>query len=612
MATKTKTRVSPSTKKALNELRKERARKQAEIAQERLERIRIVDQAFAERQTPYSLDQMAEVRFNSQRSRAVLRLQRSVMDAIRMGTHSRQITAKDGSPMHITVNFEEDPAGKMLKGWNNGNQLYIGINDALFKEATHMAGYTLSRPELCEMVMDALVGIGYHEIGHSVHSPNYQRLLNICAMKFRDEFDWPNWKQCLNALDDQRMETAQAIWSPNLARSFTSMVTLAITSDSRANLMHGRFYLPKAMQEEAESDYETVYGSDALQAMSAAVDAYLVAKSYDEMADAVAAYVAAVPEGGPSGFGEEHEQADVVDQDDDAGATDEQIAEDGEAIEGAMNKVGDSAGDKAPSNRAKNMAQEFQRSMQESNLGVMTAPENTMKPEHLAKAEALGHDIANRLRTAAAGNAHRWAERERQGIVNGFNYKTRTQRSDMNFFRGERGSASLGFDLDVVVLLDVSGSMSWWLDELSIMGHAVKAACDELGAHCMVGLYSETYVVLYGADDKADGRQCEVEGGTHPKMAFEDVANQRSDVRHEKDQLVIVMTDGMFSCPIAPYEDTNQHWIGVALDSSEGSEWAKTSSLRSNGFQETRSISDPIEVAAVLENWLRDTVVVTS
>lgn len=650
MATKAKTRVSASTKKALNEMRKARAERQAEMAKERIERINAVNAAFAQRERePHVL---TDARMESSYQRARQQVQRSVIDSISMGTHSRQLfywadkevkcldgegnpsttTIRVKRPIDIEVNFfegaadEDDDENEVskdnedspLSGWNNSKKIYVGINGELFAEATSMQGFQFVNRDVAETIFDALIGVGYHEIGHSVHSPNYDRLLNIAAMKYRDQFtDRDFWWDCLNSLDDQRMETAMVMWSPNLARSLTSACALILTSASRFNLMHGRFYLPAEVQEEARADYEAAYGADNAQGVADAIDAYLVAESYDEMADALAAFVALVPEckgKGKSRIGRRG-KGDMTDQPEGAGASDAQVKKDGKAIAKDKDKLQNGSVGSDATNAAKEMARDFQRDMGTEGYGTIDVPEEKMTTENLAAADALGQDIARRLRSAAAGNAHRWADRQRQGIVNGFQYKTRPSRAEMNFFRAEAGSASLGFDLDVVVLLDVSGSMGSYIDELSICGHAIKAACDELGTHCTVGLYSNSYQVLYPSYEKASGIQLEPLGSTRPKLAFEDVYNQRSDVRHSKTQLVIVLTDGHFSCPIAPYEDTNQHWIGVALDSNAENEgpsislMTKVAGLRRNGFQDTEVISNPIQLAAVLENWLHDTVV---
>ena len=166
-----------------------------------------------------------------------------------------------------------------------------------------------------------------------LHSPNYQRLLNICRLqrwKFRDE---DGRLAQLEAIEHstpwttKRMETAQAIWSPSLARSFH------IDGDAghhqrQPGQPDARPLLPaEGMQEKAESDYETVYGSNTLQAMSAAVGLPRHQELRRDGRRGGRLHWQRCPRR-PSGFGEEHEQADVVDQDDDAGTTDEQIAED--------------------------------------------------------------------------------------------------------------------------------------------------------------------------------------------------------------------------------------------------------------------------------------------
>ena len=639
MATKRKTRVSATTKTHLNDLRKERAKRQAEMSAQRTETLKAAMQAIKDRaEAAGTID---EARQQSRRSRATAQVKRSAIDAIRMGAQSRRITDDDGRPVEVQVDFSIAGDTTTLRGWNNGKRLYVGMGQHLFEVATKLDGYRFADQKLVDIVMDSLVGVGYHEIGHSIHSPNYEKLLTHAYS--RDAWAASHgtgamWKNGLNALDDQRMETAMVLWSPNLARSLTSVVTLVVAPNNtwaaenlteldpdRFALMHGRFYLPTEMQQSARDDFEAAYGAARTQDVADAIDAYLVARNFDEMADALIAFMKATSEppanpndpdapGIPSGFDGGN---DLEDQPDDAGADADQIAADGDAI-------ADAAGDMKSgtfqdqhqtdkvSSQAESMADQFRGQMAGNNLGQMFQPTEKMHEYDLSKADALGRDIAQRLRTAAAGNSLRWVERSRQGVVNGFQYRTRTQRSDMHFFRQEQGTNSLGFDLDVTVLLDVSISMGSQMEKLSIVGHAIKLACDEIGAHCNVGLFAEEYVTLYSEDSTATGLALSTNGGTEPRMAFEDVENHRSNARHVKPQLVIVLTDGQFSRHISPYEEDNQHWIGIGLEGGGFTADQLQQMLLGNGFEEIRTIQDPIEVASVLENWLHDTVVTHS
>jgi hypothetical protein len=619
MATKPKTRVSASTKKALNDLRKQRAATMAEIAETRTQQILRVNETMKYREN--EVEARETQRHSSQQGRAKSRARRSAVYAINMGAHSRRIKARDGSPIEVEVNFAA--ATRTLKGWTNFNKVYVGVNSDVFDSAMELEGYQFRSPDSADMMMDSIIGVGFHEIGHNIHSPNYDRVLTIARMKDGDAFDQKTFRKCLNCLDDQRMETAMAIWSPNLARSYTSMITLLLRGSTRLNLMHGRFYLPKTMQEAARADYETAYGIDARRAVEAAIDAFLVADSYDAMADALISYFYATNLGrnceGGGIPGDDDDGDDMVDQADDEGMTDEEVAEDADAIKDAMKDRKDKG--KSPSNQAKNMADDFKSDMAGSNMGDIYKPVAQMHPDDLATADALGRDIAQRLRSAAAGNGLRWQERSRHGVVNGFNYRTRPNRAEMNFFRQETGTSSLGFDIDVSVLLDVSGSMADHMGHLSIVGHAIKLACDELGAYCTVGLYSSGYTVLYPADEKAGGIRLSAETSTVPRMAFEDLPNHRAPGRRQKTHLVIVVTDGQFVRHIAPYEDANQHWLGVAISENDGinstpgevvSDRNLINGLERNGFEETRLIRDPLQIAAVLENWLHDTVVVAA
>lgn len=634
MATKRKTRVSATTKKALNDLRKDRAVRQAAIAEARTNQILTAQAAIRDRE--YNTRQIPNLKSAAAALKAEANFRRSAVESIRMGAHSRRVKDTKGRPIEIEVRFSASDSSLTLSGWNSFDKIYVGVGRDLFRAATAMINYRFVNKDLTDQLMDAVIGIGYHEIGHSIHSPNYEDVLDICRANHPTQYSEAGWHTALNVLDDQRMETAMAIWSPNLARSFTSMVNLAIVhpvvdglgqlspkpTPNRFPLLHGRFYLPKEIRQQAREDYVADFTEDVADAVAAAIDSFIGASTNAEMAQAVADYVEAtapqvarVGMSQPSGmnYGEYGTGGDdLLDQPVDAGASEEELAADAEAIGEARQSMESGtfqSETQGVSRQAKAMADDYLRSVSSSQVtSDVSAPTELMSDEDHAKAEKLGRDIAQRLRTSAAGNAHRWTDRTATGVVNGFRYRTRPSRADMNFHRAEQGSSSLGFDLDVTVLLDMSTSMNDVMDEVSIVGHAIKQACDELGSNCTVGLFSESYTVLYQSDARASGIQVESGGCTDPLRAFEDIENHRSHVRHEKPQLVIVMTDGEFNRHIAPYQADNQHWIGVALDTND-SEERLVQALDTNGFEEIHVITDTLEVAEILENWLHDTVV---
>lgn len=166
-------------------------------------------------------------------------------------------------------------------------------------------------------------------------------------------------------------------------------------------------------------------------------------------------------------------------------------------------------------------------------------------PDPLLTHEAtkLNRGLRNLMEQARAEKAPSWQRNQRHGIIDVIRYKTRSA-GDMEFFT----DYALGGDMHlpnmaVSLLLDGSGSMQAYNDDLATAAFGVKSACDVVGVPCTVTVYDTSPFLLWDADDRPMEVPFDIvpNGGTDPKSTLDLLDDQM----HGKDHhLVIIMTDG--------------------------------------------------------------------
>jgi hypothetical protein len=227
------------------------------------------------------------------------------------------------------------------------------------------------------------------------------------------------------------------------------------------------------------------------------------------------------------------------------------------------------------------------------------------------EAAAAAHNLATELEqsfyASTMDSAPQWMEQQRRGVLNVIRYVTH-QPGDIEFFRAWQEDDAPGFNLAVSVLLDYSGSMSGYTEELAQAGYATKLACEKLGVPCTVTLWDTGAQVLWDANETAEYLPVvQANGGTDPSVALADLVNQR----HEKAQhVVLIMTDGEWqdntgkSGYLAAYKESGRIVIGCGFNSGNGSSDHLAEKLRRYGCDESYAIKSLMEIPALLEQTL--------
>jgi Mg-chelatase subunit ChlD len=159
-------------------------------------------------------------------------------------------------------------------------------------------------------------------------------------------------------------------------------------------------------------------------------------------------------------------------------------------------------------------------------------------------------------------------------------------------------------ELEMVLLLDVSGSMSGYTHSLSEATWAIRQSVDDLEGKCTVLTYcSGPHRVLSKPSDRPDGRMFSLTawGGTDPKSALEEAYNilVESQMRN---RLCVILTDGCWwepswtasnkRTPNQMIEAINQAGITTVIALLGGS-----TGDEQHGCQFAAKIDNPIELA---------------
>ena len=108
-------------------------------------------------------------------------------------------------------------------------------------------------------------------------------------------------------------------------------------------------------------------------------------------------------------------------------------------------------------------------------------------------------------------------------------------------------------DIETVVLLDNSGSMSWTMEQAADSAWAIKRSMDKIGAATTVVTFSDDARLLYSSKEKAKVTKAYsgVDGGTDPMQALE-YAKYVFASSERAIKILIVITDGQWFNGSAP------------------------------------------------------------
>jgi hypothetical protein len=227
--------------------------------------------------------------------------------------------------------------------------------------------------------------------------------------------------------------------------------------------------------------------------------------------------------------------------------------------------------------------------------------------EATAAAVNLATELEQSFYASTMDAAPAWVEQQRRGVLNVLRYRTR-QPGDAEIFKQWTEDDQPGFNIAVSLLLDYSGSMGGYTEELAQAGYATKLACMKLGIPCTVTLWDTGAQVLWDANEEADSLPViESAGGTDPSVALADLPNQRFD---KGQHIVMIMTDGEWqgnqanSGYLASYNEQGRIFIGCGFNSGYGSGELLADKLRRYGCDESYAIKSLMEIPSLLEQTL--------
>jgi hypothetical protein len=227
--------------------------------------------------------------------------------------------------------------------------------------------------------------------------------------------------------------------------------------------------------------------------------------------------------------------------------------------------------------------------------------------EATAAAVNLAAELEQSFYASTMDSAPAWIEQQRRGVLNVLRYLTR-QPGDAEIFKQWAEDDQPGFNIAVSLMLDYSGSMGGYTEELAQAGYATKLACMKLGIPCTVTLWDTGAQVLWDANEEADCLPViESAGGTDPSVALADLPNQRFD---KGQHIVMIMTDGEWqgnqanSGYLAAYNEQGRIFIGCGFNSGSGSSDMLADKLRRYGCDESYAIKNLMEIPALLEQTL--------
>lgn len=161
----------------------------------------------------------------------------------------------------------------------------------------------------------------------------------------------------------------------------------------------------------------------------------------------------------------------------------------------------------------------------------------------LDTAESVADMLRESFDTTIAACAPMWQHRVNRGVIDPFAYRTREPGSQ-DFRRQYTDNGDLGRSLAVSLLLDTSGSMEGYGEQLGAAAFATATACRALDIPITVLTFDSYARLLYGADDvdiEATALRCS--GGTHPGDSLRMLGDQRCD---KQQHIAIILTDGMW------------------------------------------------------------------
>jgi hypothetical protein len=160
-----------------------------------------------------------------------------------------------------------------------------------------------------------------------------------------------------------------------------------------------------------------------------------------------------------------------------------------------------------------------------------------------SKVVGSARSFARELELIKADHDPGWIRKVDQGKLNVQRYGSGVE-ADEAFDQWDLGRED-AVDIEAVVLLDNSASMSWTINEAYDSMWAIKRALDKINASTTVLTFSDTHEVLYSSDERADGtkRYAGMGNGTDPEKALR-YAKYVLAQSEKAIKIIITITDG--------------------------------------------------------------------
>lgn len=174
-----------------------------------------------------------------------------------------------------------------------------------------------------------------------------------------------------------------------------------------------------------------------------------------------------------------------------------------------------------------------------------------------AEAKGAVHRLTRVLQQLRFDMEPVWLRREPAGRINLRRLMLRQPHEIDVFDKWDEGSEEAG-GVEVVILVDQSGSMSGMMDQASKALWSLKRAFDNLEIRTTVLGYSDGHKILLKAKDRADKakyRRYNYHGGTNPLSALQEAHNIFVRSR-EANKVLITITDGHWGYDSAELQGT--------------------------------------------------------
>lgn len=441
----------------------------------------------------------------------------------------------------------------------------------------------------------SLKGLSLHEISHIMLTPRYGSILAKNVQKAKV---WP----AFNALEDQRIEMAMIAKFSSVKDWLVATIAQHLLSDARQipvsfPLLYGRKYLPVEIRKIVRDSYENQ--QDVVE-LSSLIDRYIVlnlgdSKNYAEALAIITRYHELVsnlqgqnpefpewnagwsrikdPNGHhdrktgewkssqskPLSKSQQEAMASRVKLDNGAGYDDgtgnpsdanSDVSSPQAGHGGSLEQILNDTIDKVLTTRSREISQtikQFSGDAELTGTEMKPLPRHDWTMEQVPSPESVqaSRSFAKELEQLKAQYDPAWLRQQSSGRLNVQRYVSGCD-VDEAFDQWDMGRED-AVDIEAVILLDISGSMSWTLNSAYESMWAIKRALDKVNASTTVLTFGSKSSLLYSSSDRASTKlkYAGSEGSTEPlkalRYARSVLANSNRAIK-----IVISITDGVW------------------------------------------------------------------